>query len=63
MKPDSSVLVLSYVVSLSSLENRDYGRRGSARTDHMAPLYLQKLALTSLTSGGRSISIATELVS
>jgi hypothetical protein len=38
------------------------------RTDHATPLYTQKLALTSPTSGGRSVSIvrsrtkATELV-
>jgi hypothetical protein len=37
------------------------------RTDHATPLYPQKLALTSLTSGGRSVGIvrprtkATEL--
>jgi hypothetical protein len=48
------------------LENRDYGHRGS---DHATPLYPQKLALTSPTSGGRSVGIvgsrtkATGLVS
>jgi hypothetical protein len=41
---------------------------GIRRTDHATPLYAQKLALTSLTSGGRSVGIvrsrttATELV-
>jgi hypothetical protein len=30
---------------------------GIRRADHVAPLYLQKLALTSPTSGGRSVSI------
>jgi hypothetical protein len=37
------------------LKNRDYGRKGSAALT--PPLYPQKLALTSPTSGGRSISI------
>jgi hypothetical protein len=51
---------------MSGLENRDYGRRGPAALT-MRPLYPQKLALTSPTSGGRSVSIvrsrtkATEL--
>jgi hypothetical protein len=55
------------VLVKSGLENRDYGRKGSA--DHATPLYPQKLALTSPTSGDRSIGIvrsrteATELVS
>jgi hypothetical protein len=50
----------------SGLENRDYGRRGSAAlTD---TFYLQKLALTSPTSGSRPVGIvrswtqATEFV-
>jgi hypothetical protein len=30
---------------------------GILHTDHVAPLYLQKLALTSLTSGCRSVGI------
>jgi hypothetical protein len=30
---------------------------GIRHSDHMAPLYLQKLALTSPTSGGRSVGI------
>jgi hypothetical protein len=44
---------------------RPYGIR---RTDHATPLYSEKLALTSPTSGGRSVGIvrsrtqATELV-
>jgi hypothetical protein len=39
----------------SCLENRDYGR--VHRADHPTPFYLQKLALTSTTSGGRSVGI------
>jgi hypothetical protein len=52
---------------MAGLENRDYGRRGSAALTMQHPLYPQKLALTSPTSGGRSVSIvrswtkATEL--
>jgi hypothetical protein len=51
------------------LENQDYGRRGSAALTMRHPLYPQKLALTSPTSGVRSVGIvcsqtqATELVS
>jgi hypothetical protein len=43
--------------------------QGIRRTDHATPLYPQELALTSPTSGGRSVGIvrsrtkATELVS
>jgi hypothetical protein len=42
--------------SESGLENRDYDRRGSAAltTRH---LYQEKVALTSPTSGGRSVGI------
>jgi hypothetical protein len=40
----------------SSLENLDYGRRDSSRWPH-GTLYPQKLALTSPTSGGHSVSI------
>jgi hypothetical protein len=40
----------------SGLENREYGRR-DRRADHATPLYPQKLALTSPTSGGRSVNI------
>jgi hypothetical protein len=40
----------------SGLENRDYGRRDSSRWPRDT-LYPQKLALTSLTSGGRSACI------
>jgi hypothetical protein len=36
----------------SGLENREYGRRGPLRSPQET-LYQQKLALTSLTSGGR----------
>jgi hypothetical protein len=38
----------------SGLENRDHGRRASSRWPHDT-FYLQKLTLTSLTSGGRSV--------
>jgi hypothetical protein len=41
----------------SGLENLDYGHRGPATLTTPAPLYLQKLALTSPTSGNRSIGI------
>jgi hypothetical protein len=53
----------------SGLESPDYGCRGSGELSTRHPLYLQKLALTSPTSGGRSVGIvlsrtqATELVS
>jgi hypothetical protein len=40
----------------SDLENRDYDHRG-CHADHVAPLYPQKLALTSPANGGRSVSI------
>jgi hypothetical protein len=40
----------------SSLENRDYDRRASSRWPR-GTMYPQKLALTSLTSGGRSVGI------
>jgi hypothetical protein len=59
---------------MPGLENRDYGRRGSATLTmrHLSlslSLSPQKLALTSPTSGGSSVGIvrsltrATELVS
>jgi hypothetical protein len=41
----------------SGLENRDYGHRGSAALTIRQPLYPQKLALISPTSGGRSVGI------
>jgi hypothetical protein len=40
----------------SGLGNREYGRRDLSRSPR-GTLYPQKLALTSLTSGGRSVSI------
>jgi hypothetical protein len=40
----------------SGLENRDYGRKGSISANYATPLYPQKLAVTSPTSGGRSVS-------
>jgi hypothetical protein len=43
----------------SGLENRDYSRRGIRRAYHATPLYPQKLALTSPTSGGRSVGIGS----
>jgi hypothetical protein len=42
--------------SVSGLENRDYGRRYPSILP-LANLYLQKLVLTSPTSGGRSVGI------
>jgi hypothetical protein len=40
----------------SGLENREYGIRNPSRLPHRT-LYPQKLALTSPTSGGRSVGI------
>jgi hypothetical protein len=40
----------------SGLEIREYGRRDPSRCPR-GTLYLQKLALTSATSGGRSVGI------
>jgi hypothetical protein len=51
----------------SGLESGDYGRRGSAELTTRQPLYPQKFAITSLTSGRRSVGVvrsrtkATEL--
>jgi hypothetical protein len=42
--------------SVSGLENRNYSRRDPSRWPR-GTIYLQKLALTSLTSGGRSVGI------
>jgi hypothetical protein len=42
----------------SGLENREYGRRDPSRWPR-GTLYPQKLALTSLTSGGRSVGIVS----
>jgi hypothetical protein len=42
--------------SSPSLENREYGRRDPSRWPR-GTLYLQKLALTKSTSGGRSVGI------
>jgi hypothetical protein len=39
----------------SGLEKRDYGRRGSAALTTRHPSVHKKLALTSPTSGGRSV--------
>jgi hypothetical protein len=44
----------------SGLESREYGRRNPSRWPRDT-LYPQKLALTSSTSGGRSVRIAGEL--
>jgi hypothetical protein len=61
------VLYASVVVK-SGLENPRLRPYEIRRTDHATPLYPQKLALTSPTSGGRSVGIvgsqtkATELV-
>jgi hypothetical protein len=43
--------------SISGLENRDYGHRGSATLTTGTPLYPQKLALTVPASGSRSVGI------
>jgi hypothetical protein len=43
----------------SGLENREYGRRDPSRWPHGITLYPQKLALTSSTSGGRSVGIVS----
>jgi hypothetical protein len=40
---------------MSGIESREYGRRDPSRLPH-GTLYPKKLALTSLTSGGRSVS-------
>jgi hypothetical protein len=54
--------------SSSGPENRDHGRTGSITLNYVIHLYQQKLALTSPTSGGRSVGIvcsrtqATEFV-
>jgi hypothetical protein len=40
----------------SVLENRDYGRRGSAALA-TTPIYQLKLVVTSPTKGGRSVGI------
>jgi hypothetical protein len=53
---------------MSGLENRDYGRRGSAALTTRHPSIREKLAVTSPTNGGRSAGIvcsqtqATEFV-
>jgi hypothetical protein len=41
----------------SGLENRDYGRRGSAALTTRYPSIRKNLALTSPTSSGRSVGI------
>jgi hypothetical protein len=52
----------------SCLENRDYGRRGSAVLITLHPFIRKKLSLTAPTSGSRSVGIvvsrtkATELL-
>jgi hypothetical protein len=52
----------------SGLEDRDYGRRGSAALTTRHPSIRKKLAITSQTSGGRPVGIvrsrtkATELL-
>jgi hypothetical protein len=55
----ASVLVKCFVRFLvkSGLENRAYGHRGSAALIMRHPSNPQKLALTSPTSGGRSVGI------
>jgi hypothetical protein len=48
--------LLGRKISGSGLENREYGRRDPSRLPRDT-LYPQKLALTSLPSGGRSVGI------
>jgi hypothetical protein len=43
--------------SSCGVENRDYGRRGSAALTTRQPSIRKKLALTSVISGGRSVCI------
>jgi hypothetical protein len=45
----------------SGLENREYGRRYPSRRPRDS-LYRQKLALTSPTSGGRSVGVVRSLI-
>jgi hypothetical protein len=45
---------------MTGLEIREYGRRNPSRWQR-GTLYPQKLALTSLTSGGRSVGIVRSL--
>jgi hypothetical protein len=54
----SWVQLMSYLIesSGSCLENREYGRRDPSLWPH-GTLYPQKLAITSPTSGGRSVGI------
>jgi hypothetical protein len=54
------VELLGRIKSGSGLENRDYGRREPSRLP-CGTLLQQKLALTSLTSGGRSVGIVRSL--
>jgi hypothetical protein len=49
--------LLQWKSSGSGLKNRDLTAVGIRCADHSTPLYPQKLALTSLTSGGRSVGI------
>jgi hypothetical protein len=44
------------LTSHAGLGSREYGRR-NRHADHATPLYPQKSALTSPTSGGRSVGI------
>jgi hypothetical protein len=59
---------LSLVSTIEELLERKCTAVGICRANHATPLYPQKLALTSQTSGGRSVGIvrsrakATELV-
>jgi hypothetical protein len=48
---------LNKKVVAPGLVNRDLMAMGIRCADHVTPLYLQKLALTSLTGGGRSVGI------
>jgi hypothetical protein len=48
---------LNKKVAAPGLENRDLTAVGTRCADHVTPLYPQKLALPSLTGGGRSVGI------
>jgi hypothetical protein len=53
---ESFLISFNILYIRTGLENRDYGRRDSSRWPR-GTFYSQKLALTSLTSGGRSVGI------
>jgi hypothetical protein len=62
------IIIITFLVLISRSKKPRLRPYGIRHTDHATPLYQQKLALTSPTSGGRSVGIArsrtkaTELV-